>query len=76
SREKNEARVGRIEPILVEGADKGKPDVVYGRTRGNILVSFPGDPSSLTGQIVPVRITKAGTWTLEGEPVAVPAMGM
>ncbi|HWI51902.1 MAG TPA: tRNA (N6-isopentenyl adenosine(37)-C2)-methylthiotransferase MiaB [Symbiobacteriaceae bacterium] len=70
SREKNEGRVGRMEPILVEGLDKGKPDVVFGRTRGNILVTFPGD-ESLRGQIVPVKITKAGTWTLEGEPVSV-----
>ncbi|HWI63326.1 MAG TPA: tRNA (N6-isopentenyl adenosine(37)-C2)-methylthiotransferase MiaB [Symbiobacteriaceae bacterium] len=68
SREKNEARVGRVEPILVEGLDKGKPDVVFGRTRGNILVTFPGD-DSLRGQVVDVKITKAGTWTLEGERV-------
>ena len=72
SRQKNEARVGRIEEILVEGLDKGKPDVVYGRTRGNILVTFPGD-ESLCGQLVPVKITAAGTWTLEGERVEVSA---
>jgi len=65
SRAKNEARVGRTEAVLVEGLDKGKPDVVFGRTRGNILVTFPGD-ESLRGQILPVTITKAGTWTLEG----------
>jgi tRNA-2-methylthio-N6-dimethylallyladenosine synthase len=73
SRERNEARVGRIEPILVEGLDKGKPDVVFGRTRGNILVTFPGD-ESLRGQTVNVKITKAGTWTLEGERVLEPAV--
>ncbi len=71
SREKNEDRVGTIEEILVEGLDKGKPNVVYGRTRGNLLVTFPGD-ESLTGQTVHVRITKAGTWTLEGELVDAP----
>ncbi|MFZ5827480.1 MAG: tRNA (N6-isopentenyl adenosine(37)-C2)-methylthiotransferase MiaB [Bacillota bacterium] len=68
SRERNEARVGSVEEILVEGLDKGKPDVVFGRTRGNILVTFPGD-SSLRGKLVQVRITKAGTWTLEGQMV-------
>jgi tRNA-2-methylthio-N6-dimethylallyladenosine synthase len=73
SRQKNEARVGRIEPILVEGLDKGKTDVVFGRTRGNILVTFPGD-ASLRGKTVAVKITKAGTWTLEGEPVEEPAL--
>lgn len=68
SREKNEARVGSVEEILVEGLDKGKADVVFGRTRGNLLVTFPGD-ESLRGEVVPVRIVKAGTWTLEGERV-------
>jgi len=74
NREQNLARVGRIEQILVEGLDKGKPDVVFGRTRGNILVTFPGD-SSLRGQILPVEITTANTWTLGGRIVesAVPA---
>jgi tRNA-2-methylthio-N6-dimethylallyladenosine synthase len=73
SRERNEARVGTIQEILVEGLDKGKADVVYGRTRGNILVTFPGD-ASLRGQLVQVRITKAGTWTLEGEMVESPVI--
>ncbi|MFZ5816809.1 MAG: tRNA (N6-isopentenyl adenosine(37)-C2)-methylthiotransferase MiaB [Bacillota bacterium] len=68
SRAKNEARVGQVEEILVEGLDKGKPDVVFGRTRGNILVTFPGD-QSLRGQLVQVEITRAGTWTLEGRMV-------
>ena len=34
-------------------------------------VTFPGD-ESLRGRIVPVRITRAGTWTLEGELVESP----
>ena len=63
--------MGKVYDILVEGLDKGKPDVVFGRTRGNILVTFPGD-ESLRGKIVPVRITRAGTWTLEGELVESP----
>ncbi|MGE5673528.1 MAG: MiaB/RimO family radical SAM methylthiotransferase, partial [Mycobacterium leprae] len=66
SLKRNQERMGRVEEILVEGLDKGKTDVVFGRTRGNILVTFPGD-ESMRGQVVPVRITKANTWTLEGE---------
>ncbi|MDB4896459.1 MAG: 2-methylthioadenine synthetase, partial [Firmicutes bacterium] len=31
-KEQNETRVGAVEPVLVEGLDKGKPDVVFGRT--------------------------------------------
>jgi tRNA-2-methylthio-N6-dimethylallyladenosine synthase len=72
SRERNEARVGKVLEVLVEGLDKGKSDVVFGRTRGNILVTFPGD-GSLRGETVQVRITKAGTWTLEGQMIAQPA---
>lgn len=73
SRQRNMARVGRVEPILVEGLDKGKPDVVFGRTRGNILVTLAGD-ASLRGRTVPVKITGANTWTLEGEMVAAEAL--
>lgn len=68
SRARNEARVGKAYDVLIEGLDKGKPDVVFGRTRGNILVTLPGD-AAMRGQTVSVRITKAGTWTLEGEAV-------
>ncbi len=69
SLERNQALVGRVEEILVEGFDKGKTNVVYGRTRGNKLVTFPGGEQHLR-QLVPVRITVAHTWTLEGIPVS------
>jgi tRNA-2-methylthio-N6-dimethylallyladenosine synthase len=72
-RARNEARVSTVEQVMVEGLDKGKPDVVFGRTRGNILVTLPGD-QSMRGQLLPVRITRAGTWTLEGEQVEAPAI--
>ena len=68
SAEKNAAMEGRIEDVLVEGASKQKPDNLAGRTDGFKLVNFHGDPS-LTGKIVPVRITKGKTFSLEGELV-------
>jgi tRNA-2-methylthio-N6-dimethylallyladenosine synthase len=71
--QKNQVRIGSVEEILVEGLDKGRSDRVFGRTRGNILVTLPGD-ASLRGQCVPVRITTAQTWTLAGEPAATPAL--
>ncbi|HEX3015556.1 MAG TPA: TRAM domain-containing protein, partial [Desulfobacteria bacterium] len=37
-------------------------------TRANQLVVFPGPPA-LKGKLVPVKITAAGTWTIEGELV-------
>jgi tRNA-2-methylthio-N6-dimethylallyladenosine synthase len=71
-RKRNESRLGTIQEILVEGLDKNRTDRVMGRTRGNILVTFDGD-ASLIGQLVKVRITKAGTWTLEGEALVTTA---
>ena len=66
SAEKNAAMEGKIEDVLVEGVSKQKPDNLAGRTDGFKLVNFHGDPS-LTGKIVPVRITKGKTFSLEGE---------
>lgn len=68
SLEKNQALVGQVQEVLVEGFDRGKPTVVYGRTRGNKLVTLPGD-ASLIRRIIPVRITAAQTWTLSGIPL-------
>lgn len=70
---KNRTRVGSVEEILIEGLDRGKEDRVFGRTSGNILVTLAGD-ASLRGQILPVRITAANTWTLEGELVGAPLL--
>ncbi len=51
--------------MLGEGSARG---AWYGRTRTNRLVHFqsPEDP---TGRLVRVRITHAGPWSLQGEPV-------
>ena len=66
SAEKNAAMEGRVEDLLVEGASKNSADALSGRTDGFKLVNFRGD-RSLIGQIVPVRITKGKTFSLEGE---------
>ena len=68
SAEKNAAMEGRTEMVLVEGPSKQKKDTLAGRTDGFKLVNFPGD-ISLTGKMVPVRITKGKTFSLEGELV-------
>ena len=68
SAEKNAAMEGRTEMVLVEGPSKQKKDTLAGRTDGFKLVNFPGD-ISLTGKMVPVRITKLKTFSLEGELV-------
>ena len=42
SRETNEALVGQVVEVLVEGASKANPEMSTGRTRNNKLVHFPG----------------------------------
>ncbi|CDQ19667.1 tRNA-i(6)A37 thiotransferase enzyme MiaB [Halobacillus karajensis] len=57
-----------IVDVLVEGESKNNPDVLAGYTKRNKLVNFRA-PRSVIGQIVPVRVTKAKTWSLDGELV-------
>jgi len=67
SLERNQAQIGRILDVLVEGHDQG---MGYGRSYRDApevdgLVLFPG--SVAVGEIVPVRITGALEYDLEGE---------
>ncbi|MBQ7718291.1 MAG: tRNA (N6-isopentenyl adenosine(37)-C2)-methylthiotransferase MiaB [Clostridia bacterium] len=66
SLEKNKALTGKTELVLVEGESKTNPHFMTGRTEGNKIVNFPA-PHSLKGEIVPVKIVKVGTFSLEGE---------
>jgi tRNA-2-methylthio-N6-dimethylallyladenosine synthase len=62
-RRRHEARVGRVEEILVEGVDGGGR--VSGRTRHFRIVHFEGAPD-LVGRLVGVEITGAGPNALRG----------
>ena len=66
AREKNEALLGEVMELLVEGESKNNPDVLSGRTRGNKLVHFVG-PKDCIGKLVHVKITEPQTWALKGE---------
>lgn len=68
SRRKNEAYVGRICRVLVDGESKTDKSMMTARTDTMKIVNFPGD-ASLTGQYVDVEITKAQTWSLYGKLV-------
>jgi tRNA-2-methylthio-N6-dimethylallyladenosine synthase len=75
ARERNEARVGGVEEVLVEGPSRTDPELKRGRTRRNTTVNFngPGEP----GQVVPVRIESATSTTLAGSagaPALAPAL--
>lgn len=62
---KNQAMTGQVYEVLVEGPSRSNGSVMAGRTEGNKVVNFPG-PEELTGQLVPVEITEAKTWSLYG----------
>jgi len=64
---KYRACVGRREQILVEGPSKKNPARMTGRTRSNKIVVFDGSERH-RGQVMDVRITRAGSFTLYGDP--------
>jgi tRNA-2-methylthio-N6-dimethylallyladenosine synthase len=67
--QKNQALVGNVEEVLVEGQSKQSDRDVTGRIRSNRIVNFEGDIKLLTGKLAAVRITKAFPHSLRGEIV-------
>jgi len=71
---RHQARIGRIEDVLVEGPSKKDPSVASGRTRQNKLVHFPVDGAlPAAGSFADVRITGSAAHFLRGELVAITA---
>ncbi len=64
-----EAAVGTIEAVLVDATSRRRAWELSGRTSGNTVVNFPGEPEWL-GRVVDVRITAASPNTLRGEVLA------
>lgn len=63
----NEADVGKVMDVLVEGESRKPSDSrLKGRSVTNKVVNFPGE-RRLIGTIAKVKITGAGTWSLAGE---------
>jgi len=69
---RHQARVGRVEEVLVEGPSKKDPTVATGRTRQNKLVHFPG-PVPVAGAFATVRVTGAAAHFLRGELIELTA---
>jgi tRNA-2-methylthio-N6-dimethylallyladenosine synthase len=61
----HQAAVGEVAEVLVDGVSKRREWELAGRTSGNTIVNFAGEPD-LVGQLVPVRITEAGPNALRG----------
>ena len=68
----HEARVGRVEEVLVEGPSKKDPTKASGRTRQNKLVHFEASGATARpGGYVAVEVTGAAPHWLRGELVEV-----
>ena len=68
---RNQARIGRVEEVLVEGASRTAPELLRGRTRRNTTVNFRGQAAP--GELVQVRIEEATSTTLRGTQAALVA---
>jgi len=67
---KYETLMGRQVQILAEGPSKKNPDRMTGRTRCNKIVVFDGSERH-RGQLLGVKITRVGSFTLYGDPAIV-----
>jgi tRNA-2-methylthio-N6-dimethylallyladenosine synthase len=70
AKRKYDAFAGRQVQVLVEGVSKKNPARMTGRTRCNKIVVFDGAERH-RGQLMEVRITRAGSFTLYGDPAVV-----
>ncbi|MGH9122994.1 MAG: MiaB/RimO family radical SAM methylthiotransferase, partial [Acidimicrobiales bacterium] len=68
---RHQARIGRVEEVIVEGPSKRDPAKVSGRTRQGKLVHLPAEPSLGPGAWAQARIVSAAPHFLRGELVAV-----
>ena len=62
----SESRLATVQRILVEGPSTRDASELMGRTECNRAVNLVG-PSSLTGQMIDVRITETRSYSLRGE---------
>ena len=70
---KHQARIGRVEEVLVEGPSRKDESVLTGRTRQNKLVHFPSPAPLGAGTFATVAITGAAPHHLSGDLVEVTA---
>ncbi len=69
AREINEAQVGEVFEVLVEGPSQTNPKRWAGRTRTNKLAVFDPPPAARPGQFLRVRAKNAFLWGWEAEVV-------
>jgi tRNA-2-methylthio-N6-dimethylallyladenosine synthase len=69
--ERNRARIGSIEQVLVEGPSRTDAALLRGRTRRNTTVNFTG--TARPGELVDVQVESATSTTLRGVQIVPPA---
>jgi tRNA-2-methylthio-N6-dimethylallyladenosine synthase len=69
--DRNAARVGRVEEVLVEGSSRTDPTLTRGRTRRNTTVNFSG--TAAAGELVDVMIEGSTSTTLRGREASLVA---
>ena len=71
---RHQARIGRVEDVLIEGPSKKDPAIATGRTRQNKLVHFPVEgPVPAAGTFADVRVTGSAAHFLRGELIGITA---
>lgn len=68
AKKRNDAYVGKVLKVLVEGYSKRNKSILSGYSEENKLVNFKGS-EDMIGKIVNVKINVSKTWTLEGEAI-------
>lgn len=71
----NQAQLGQIAEVLIDGPCARQPDRLSSRDRYNRLINIPrpDDGQDWSGSIAQVRIVEAKTFSLAGEPIGDPA---
>jgi tRNA-2-methylthio-N6-dimethylallyladenosine synthase len=64
---KNKALCGEVQDVMVEGDNPKNPNEYMGRTEQNKVVVFPKKRVFSKGEIVQIRISEAGLWSLRGQ---------
>lgn len=70
---KHQARIGRVEDVLIEGPSRKDPSVISGRTAHNKLVHFGAPAPIATGSYARVEVTGAAPHHLTGRFVELTA---
>ncbi len=68
SLELNQALVGSVVPVLIDGASRRDDTAWQGRGEDNRVVNLPKSPGDRVGDVVDARIVRASPHSLVGEP--------